>query len=72
MTIFYIPNPPQHLNLTSTLLTINNYHCIILSNYNQNKKSIFIMFLHCGIIILDYINVLFYIILMFYYFIVLK
>ncbi len=23
MTIFYIPNPTQHLNLTSTLLTIN-------------------------------------------------
>ncbi len=24
MTIFYIPNPNQYLNLTSTLLTINN------------------------------------------------
>ncbi len=23
MTIFYIPNPTQHLNLTTTLLTIN-------------------------------------------------
>ncbi len=23
MTIFYIPNPPQYLNLTTTLLTIN-------------------------------------------------
>ncbi len=24
MTIFYIPNPTQYLNLTTTLLTINN------------------------------------------------
>ncbi len=24
MTIFYIPNPTQHLNLITTLLTINN------------------------------------------------
>ncbi len=23
MTLFYIPNPTQHLNLTTTLLTIN-------------------------------------------------
>ncbi len=23
MTLFYIPNPTQHLNLTATLLTIN-------------------------------------------------
>ncbi len=23
MTLFYIPNPPQFLNLTTTLLTIN-------------------------------------------------
>ncbi len=25
MTIFYIPNPTQHLNLTTTLLTINKH-----------------------------------------------
>ncbi len=24
MTFFYIPNPTQYLNLTTTLLTINN------------------------------------------------
>ncbi len=24
MTLFYIPNPAQDLNLTTTLLTINN------------------------------------------------
>ncbi len=24
MTLFYIPNPPQYLNLTTTLLTVNN------------------------------------------------
>ncbi len=23
MTLFYIPNPTQHINLTTTLLTIN-------------------------------------------------
>ncbi len=24
MTLYYIPNPTQYLNLTTTLLTINN------------------------------------------------
>ncbi len=26
MTIFYIPNPTQYLNLTTTLLTINKQY----------------------------------------------
>ncbi len=26
MTLFYIPNPTQYLNLTTTLLTINKQH----------------------------------------------
>ncbi len=30
MTLFYIPNPTQHLNLTTTLLTINKQQIRIL------------------------------------------
>ncbi len=30
MTIFYIPNPTQYINLTTTLLTINKQHIMRL------------------------------------------
>ncbi len=35
MTIYYIPNPTQYLNLTKTLLTINKQHI----NSLLRKKS---------------------------------
>ncbi len=35
MNIFYIPNPTQHLNLTTTLLTINKQQ--IRSLFNQKS-----------------------------------
>ncbi len=36
MTIFYIPNAPQYLNLTTTLLTINKQQIRSL----LNQKSV--------------------------------
>ncbi len=45
MTLFYIPNPTQHLNLTTTLLTINKQQIMSLlrekSWLTVNKCSLF-------------------------------
>ncbi len=37
MTLFYIPNPTQYLNLTTTLLTINKQP---IRNYIEGKVVI--------------------------------
>ncbi len=40
MTIFYIPNPTQYLNLTTTLLTINMQQIILLRIESIEAKVI--------------------------------
>ncbi len=41
MTLFYIPNPTQYLNLTTTLLTINKNLLREKSQLIVNKCSLF-------------------------------
>ncbi len=47
MTIFYIPNPTQYLNLTTTLLTINKQQIMsLLREKPVNSEQVF-PFLTC-------------------------
>ncbi len=39
MTLFYIPNPPQYLNSTTTLLTINKQQ---IRNFIEGKVVVIV------------------------------